>query len=111
MTVPGLCDGRIVRACFQSGVSEARRSLDVKAMFMQSNMRPCYYRHGYDIAVPLRARKLFHRLRKIAPRDREYFATFKASSGFAMVELKWKLFCGLVCPKKKKEYKAGSWDK
>ncbi|CAM9861341.1 unnamed protein product [Ectocarpus sp. 12 AP-2014] len=58
---------------------EARRSLDVKAMFVQSNMRPCYYRHGYDVAVPLRARKLFHSLRKIAPRDRKYFATFKAS--------------------------------
>ncbi|CAN0257386.1 unnamed protein product [Ectocarpus fasciculatus] len=72
---------------FNDQSREARRSLDVKAMFMQSNMRPCYYRHGYDIAVPLRARKLFHRLRKIAPRDREYFATFKASSGFAMGSL------------------------
>lgn len=61
------------------GGSEARRSLDVKAMFAQSNMRPCYYRHGYDVAVPLRARKLFHSLRKIAPRDRKYSATFKAS--------------------------------
>ncbi|CAN0482046.1 unnamed protein product, partial [Ectocarpus sp. 12 AP-2014] len=33
----------------------ARRSLDGKAMFLQSNMRPCYYRHGYDIAMPLPA--------------------------------------------------------
>ncbi|CAN0565564.1 unnamed protein product [Ectocarpus sp. 12 AP-2014] len=48
-------------------------------MFLQSNMRPCYYRHGYDIAMPLPARRPVERLREVAPRDRKYFATFKAS--------------------------------
>lgn len=48
-------------------------------MFAQSNMRPCYFRHGFDIAVPIRAWTLLSGLRKIAPRDRKYFATFKAS--------------------------------
>ncbi len=61
-------------------VREARPSLIAKAMFAQSNMRPCYFRHGFDIAVPLRARRLFSGLRNIAPLDRKYFATFKASS-------------------------------
>ncbi|CAB1104737.1 GT47 [Ectocarpus sp. CCAP 1310/34] len=42
----------------------ARRSLDGKAMFLQSNMRPCYYRHGYDIAMPLPARRPVERLRE-----------------------------------------------
>lgn len=51
-------------------------------MFAQSNMRPCYFRYGYDIALPLRARKLYPRLRDIAPLDRKYFATFKASGAF-----------------------------
>ncbi|CAM9982432.1 unnamed protein product, partial [Pylaiella littoralis] len=57
---------------------ESRRSLLGKAMFAQSNMRPCYFRHGYDIAVPLQAQKLFYGLRKFPPQDRKYFATFKA---------------------------------
>ncbi len=59
---------------------EARPSLHGKAMFAQSNMRPCYFRYGYDIAVPLRARKLYPRLKDIPPLDRKYFATFKAST-------------------------------
>lgn len=46
-------------------------------MFAQSTMRPCYYRQGFDIALPLRARKMYHGLRRIAPQDRKYFATFK----------------------------------
>ncbi|CAM9982953.1 unnamed protein product, partial [Hapterophycus canaliculatus] len=45
---------------------DARRSLDAKAMFAQSTMRPCYFRQGYDIALPLRARKLYYHLRTIA---------------------------------------------
>ncbi|CAM9869706.1 unnamed protein product [Ectocarpus fasciculatus] len=57
----------------------ARRSLDGKAMFVQTNMRPCYYRHGYDIAMPLPVRRPVERVREVAPWDRQYFATFKAS--------------------------------
>ncbi|CAM9123001.1 unnamed protein product [Ectocarpus sp. 6 AP-2014] len=67
----------------------ARRSLDGKAMFLQSNMRPCYYRHGYDIAMPLPARRLVERLREVAPQDRKYFATFKGKlylSGNGLLE-------------------------
>lgn len=67
--------------------SEAHRSLDVKAMFAQSNMRPCYFRYGYDIAVPLQAHKLFHGLRKLAPQNRKYFATFKARGGVRLLQL------------------------
>lgn len=48
-------------------------------MFAESNMRPCYFRYGYDIALPLRARAFFYNLRSIAPQDRKYFATFKVS--------------------------------
>ncbi|CAN0075141.1 unnamed protein product, partial [Ectocarpus sp. 4 AP-2014] len=67
----------------------ARRSLNGKAMFLQSNMRPCYYRHGYDIAMPLPARRPVERLREVAPRDRTYFATFKGKlylSGNGLLE-------------------------
>ncbi|CAM9874817.1 unnamed protein product, partial [Laminaria digitata] len=58
---------------------DAYPTLDDKAMFAESNMRPCYFRYGYDIALPLRARAFFYNLRGIAPQDRKYFATFKVS--------------------------------
>ncbi|CAM9492023.1 unnamed protein product [Laminaria digitata] len=48
-------------------------------MFAESNMRPCYFRYGYDIAIPLLAKSTFNTLRSIAPQDRKYFATFKGS--------------------------------
>ena len=61
-------------------LSDVRKSLDVKAMFAQSTMRPCYFRYGYDIAVPLRAYKVASdELRNTAPLDRQYFATFKVN--------------------------------
>ena len=50
-------------------------------MFAESNMRPCYFRYGYDIALPLRAKAFFYNLRGTAPQDRKYFATFKVSRG------------------------------
>lgn len=43
-------------------------------------MRPCYFRYGYDIAIPLLAKSIFHNMPGIAPQDRKYFATFKVSS-------------------------------
>lgn len=46
-------------------------------MFASSNMRPCFFRYGYDIAVPLRADKLIDGLRDTPPLGRKYFATFK----------------------------------
>lgn len=48
-------------------------------MFAESNMRPCYFRYGYDIALPLRARAFFYSLRNTPPDKRKYFATFKVS--------------------------------
>ena len=48
-------------------------------MFAEGNMRPCYFRFGYDVAVPLPTWKRFYTFRNIAPQDRKYFATFKAS--------------------------------
>lgn len=40
-------------------------------------MRPCYFRYGYDIALPLQARVLFHSLRQVPSHHRKYLATFK----------------------------------
>ena len=63
------------------GNRDAYPTLDDKAMFAESNMRPCYFRYGYDIALPLRAKAFFYNLRGTAPQDRKYFATFKVSRG------------------------------
>eukprot|EP00752_Nemacystus_decipiens_P008218 g7348.t1 len=68
---------------------EKHRSLGDRAMFAEGNMRPCYFRYGYDIAVPLPAGSWFATLRDTAPQDRKYFATFKGSlylSGNGLVE-------------------------
>eukprot|EP00904_Undaria_pinnatifida_P003028 jgi/Undpi1/12726/HiC_scaffold_6.g02394.m1 len=68
---------------------EAYPTLDDKAMFAESNMRPCYFRYGYDIALPLRARAFFYSLRNTPPDKRKYFATFKGSlylSGNGLLE-------------------------
>ena len=59
---------------------EERLRLDHRAMFAEANMRPCYFRYGYDIAIPLLAKSTFQNLRDTAPQDRKYFATFKVSS-------------------------------
>lgn len=61
------------------GLSERRFRLDDRAMFAEANMRPCYFRYGYDIAIPLPAKTVFHSMRDTAPQDRKYFATFKVS--------------------------------
>lgn len=53
--------------------------LDNKAMFAEASMRPCYFRYGYDIAIPLPVKKVFHKPRDAASQDRKYFATFKVS--------------------------------
>lgn len=47
------------------------------AMFAESNMRPCYYREGHDIPVPLPAKQDFTMLRDVPPSNRKYVLTFK----------------------------------
>ncbi|CAM9463743.1 unnamed protein product [Laminaria digitata] len=58
---------------------EQRSKLDHRAMFAEANMRPCYFRYGYDIAIPLLAQVIFDDMTGIAPQDRKYFATFKGT--------------------------------
>lgn len=53
--------------------------VDSFAMEAASNMHTCFYRTGYDIAMPLAPKKVFHDLSGIAPLEREYFLTFKGS--------------------------------
>lgn len=40
-------------------------------------MPTCYYRSGFDIAMPLRSKKTFPMLSAIAPWNREFFLTVK----------------------------------
>lgn len=47
------------------------------AMDASSNMRSCFYRSGYDFAVPLRHQVGFGNLTYVAPWHREYFLTVK----------------------------------
>lgn len=54
-------------------------SLDVEAMFAEANMLPCYYRQGYDIALPLPPRKKFLDIKSTPSLRRKYFATFKVN--------------------------------
>eukprot|EP00904_Undaria_pinnatifida_P007033 jgi/Undpi1/345/HiC_scaffold_1.g00341.m1 len=49
------------------------------AMEAACNMHTCFYRTGYDIALPLAPRKVFDYLTGIAPLDREHFLTFKGT--------------------------------
>lgn len=51
--------------------------VDSFAMEAASNMHTCFYRTGYDIAMPLAPKKVFHHLAEITPLEREYFLTFK----------------------------------
>lgn len=44
-----------------------------------SNARTCYYRSGYDFAVPLRHKWDFRNLTYVPPWEREYFLTVKVS--------------------------------
>ena len=75
--------GRLRTALFSAlarrprDLSEQSFRLDHRAMFAEANMRSCYFRYGYDIAIPLPATSAFHTISPTAPRDREYFATFK----------------------------------
>ncbi|CAM9308820.1 unnamed protein product [Pylaiella littoralis] len=45
------------------------------AMDASSNMRSCYYRSGYDFAVPLRHKRGFSNITDVAPWHRKYFLT------------------------------------
>lgn len=47
------------------------------AMDASSNMHTCYYRSGYDFAVPLRHKVGYSSMSHIAPWHREYFLTVK----------------------------------
>ncbi|CAM9951998.1 unnamed protein product, partial [Ectocarpus fasciculatus] len=47
------------------------------AMDASSNMRSCFYRTGYDFAVPLRHQWGFGNLTYVAPWHRDYFLTVK----------------------------------
>ena len=49
------------------------------AMDASSNMRSCFYRSGYDFAVPLRHQVGFGNITHVAPWHREYFLTVKVS--------------------------------
>lgn len=49
------------------------------AMDASSNMHTCYYRSGYDFAVPLRHKLEFSNIRQIAPWHRKYFLTVKVT--------------------------------
>lgn len=40
-------------------------------------MRPCYYREGHDIPVPLPAKRDFTMLRDVPAPNRKYVVTFK----------------------------------
>lgn len=46
-------------------------------MDASSNMRSCFYRSGYDFAVPLRHQVGFGNVTHVAPWHREYFLTVK----------------------------------
>ena len=46
-------------------------------MDASSNMRSCFYRSGYDFAVPLRHQVGFGNITYVAPWHREYFLTVK----------------------------------
>ena len=60
-------------------LNEQCSRLDHRAMFAEANMRPCYFRYGYDITIPLLASSFFYDVTDTAPQDRKYFATFKVS--------------------------------
>lgn len=47
------------------------------AMDASSNMRSCFYRSGYDFAVPLRHQVGFGNITHVAPWHREFFLTVK----------------------------------
>ncbi|CBJ32606.1 Glycosyltransferase, family GT47 [Ectocarpus siliculosus] len=49
------------------------------AMDASSNMRSCFYRSGYDFAVPLRHQRGFGNLTDLAPWHRDYFLTMKGN--------------------------------
>lgn len=55
------------------------------AMDASSNMRSCYYRSGYDFAVPLRHKFEFGHLTHVAPWHREYFLTVKVRYGTVLL--------------------------
>lgn len=52
---------------------------DSYAMMATANTRTCYYRSGYDFALPLTTRVTFLELSSIPPNERKYFLTFKVS--------------------------------
>lgn len=49
----------------------AHSNLDAKAMFAEPTKRPCYFRCGHGIAVPLLAKSTSNHLRRITPQDRK----------------------------------------
>lgn len=63
--------GRFERRDFWPKIS------DSYAMEGAANMPTCYYRSGFDIAVPLRSKKTFPLLSGVAPWNREFFLTVK----------------------------------
>lgn len=53
-------------------------------MDASSNALSCYYRTGYDFAVPLRHKMGFDNLTHLPPWEREYFITVKVRAAVSL---------------------------